>query len=516
MKNMENLDEKTKQNQVKIFDTTLRDGEQCPGATMTLDEKLNVAKALDRMKVDVIEAGFAAASPGDKSSILKIGEVLEYSTICSLARAVPDDIKHSAQSLKSAKKPRIHTFISTSPIHLEHQFKITEKQAIERIKETVSLARSYVDDVEWSAMDATRTNIDFLMEAVEIAILSGATTINIPDTVGYTTPQEYYDIFKKLCTAFPDICFSTHTHDDLGMAVANSLAGLQAGARQVECTINGIGERAGNASLEEVVMAIKTRSDLYKCYTNIDTTSLYRASRLVSAITGFIVPRNKAIVGRNAFAHESGIHQDGMLKNRNTYEIMLPETVGMKDSSLVLGKHSGRAALKNKLKEWNIKFSPEQLLAFFENFKILCDKKKNITEEDILSLILEQQHENQTIIALKSFKISHNDEITNNHYASSIIVLKGEELNSNESGNGPLDALFKSIDKIIGIKPDLISFEVHSVAFGTDAQAEASISLSHNNLSVSGHSRDTDTMMASARAYVNAVNKLLIQGEESE
>lgn len=370
-----------------IFDTTLRDGEQSPGATMSKQEKITIAKMLDDMGVDVIEAGFAAASQGDQECITAVSSAVNAATVCSLARGVKADIAAAAKSLEKAKKPRIHTFISTSKIHIEHQFRMTYERVLDVIDETVRYARSFCDDVEWSAMDATRSDMHFLMQAVQVAIQAGARTINIPDTVGYVMPDEYRKMIAALCHAFPEIIFSVHCHNDLGFATANSLAGILGGARQVECTINGIGERAGNAALEEVVMAIKTRPDIFNCNTDIDTRQIVPISTYVSSATGFTVQKNKAIVGANAFAHESGIHQDGMLKNRNTYEIMSPEMVGIQKTKIVLGKHSGRAALRSKITEWGININDIEFQQFFEDFKILCDQKKRIEEREIIALI---------------------------------------------------------------------------------------------------------------------------------
>ncbi len=372
---------------ITIFDTTLRDGEQSPGATMSLKEKIAIAELLDCMGVDVIEAGFAAASKGDSACIKAISKTVKKATICSLARGIPADIAAAAKALEKAKKPRIHTFISTSSIHIEHQFRMSYERVLEIIDSTVRYAKSLCDDVEWSAMDATRSKMEFLIKAIRTAVDAGANTINIPDTVGYSHPEEYKNTISILSTIFPDTIFSVHCHNDLGLATANSLAGILGGARQIECTINGIGERAGNAALEEVVMAIKTRPDLFNFQTNIDTQKIYPVSRFVAEVSGFDVQKNKAIVGKNAFAHESGIHQDGMLKNRHTYEIISPESVGVTKTELVLGKHSGRAALKSKIVEWGVQVGDEEFQIIFEAFKALCDRKKHVTENDILAVV---------------------------------------------------------------------------------------------------------------------------------
>ncbi len=376
--------------QIIIFDTTLRDGEQSPGATMTKDEKINVATILDSMGVDVIEAGFAAASPGDAACIEAVAEIVESAVVCSLARGVKSDISAAAKALEKANKPRIHTFISTSAIHIEHQFNMTYERVLEIIDETVRYAKSFCDDVEWSAMDATRSDRYFLIQAVKTAIDAGARTINIPDTVGYAMPNEYRNLMTNLSELFPEVIFSVHCHNDLGLATANSLSGVLGGAQQIECTINGIGERAGNAALEEVVMAIKTRPDIYPFHHNVNTQQISSISRYVSDVTGFEIQKNKAIVGENAFAHESGIHQDGMLKNRSTYEIMTPQSVGMPQTEIILGKHSGRAALKSKISEWGFKLDDTALQELFIQFKELCDKQKVINKNDIMSLIKEE------------------------------------------------------------------------------------------------------------------------------
>lgn len=373
--------------EIIIFDTTLRDGEQAPGATMSKKEKMAIAQMLDNMGVDVIEAGFAAASKGDQECIAAVSSIVNSATVCSLARGIKADITAAAKSLEKAKKPRIHTFISTSSIHIEHQFCMSYDRVLEIIDETVRYAKSLCDDVEWSAMDATRSDIKFLMKAVQVAIQAGASTINIPDTVGYMMPDEYRNMIAVLHKAFPTTLFSVHCHNDLGFATANSLAGILGGAQQVECTINGIGERAGNAALEEIVMTVKTRQDVFNCNTHIDTRQIMPISNFVSKVTGFAVQKNKAIVGANAFAHESGIHQDGMLKNRNTYEIMSPESIGINKTQIVLGKHSGRAALKNKITEWGIHIDDTKFQIVFDQFKSFCDRKKNVTEKEIFALI---------------------------------------------------------------------------------------------------------------------------------
>lgn len=497
---------------VIIFDTTLRDGEQSTGATMLLQEKIAVAQLLDNMGVDVMEAGFAAASIGDSESIQEISKNVNNSVICSLARGIKSDIEKAAEALKYAKKPRIHTFISTSDIHIEYQFKKTRDEVLDIIHDTVSYAKSFYDDIEWSAMDATRSDIEFLTKAVGVAVNAGAKTINVPDTVGYTTPLEYQKIFEVLSTTYPDTIFSTHCHNDLGLAVANSLAGVQGGARQIECTVNGVGERAGNAALEEVVMALQTRKDFYQTETNIDTTKLYPTSRMVAAVTGFTVQKNKAIVGANAFSHESGIHQDGMLKNRNTYEIMSAETVGADQTQLVLGKHSGRAALKDKVVKWGIALSDDELQEVFEEFKALCDRKKTATEEDLMSII---QHKlvdgDGDFINLKKYNIAYNDDETCD--ATVTLSINNQEQTINQSGNGQLDAVYKCINTTVPDsenKLELLDLEIHSIAYGTDAQAESKVVMAYDGQRYLGHARDVSTVKSAVNAYISAVNKIIV------
>lgn len=503
---------------IRIFDTTLRDGEQSPGATMTLREKLAVAQLLDVMGVDIIEAGFAAASKGDKECIQAVCERVERAVVCSLARAIKSDIEAAAESLVRAKYPRIHTFISTSPIHIEHQFRMTYEQVLEIIDETVRYARGFCEDVEWSAMDATRSDMAFLMEATKVAIHAGASTINIPDTVGYTLPDEFKNMLSTLCKAFPDTIFSVHCHNDLGLATANSLAGILGGARQVECTVNGIGERAGNAAMEEVVMAIKTRRDIFGCDTRIDTRKIYPTARYVSAVTGFPIQKNKAIVGANAFAHESGIHQDGMLKNRNTYEIMLPSDVGVTKTQLVLGKHSGRAAIKNQIVQWGIVLHDEEIQSVFDDFKALCDRKKDATEEDLLAIV--QNHQlssdlSHALAQLISFEMKQSQ--AGDYTASVLVHIDETQKTVAANGNGPLDAIFNALNQV---HPELQiilgNFEVHSISQGADAQAEAMITLVYDNKNFLGHARDTDTMMSAARAYLCALNKIALEAAQSK
>ena len=503
-------------NHIRIFDTTLRDGEQSPGATMTLDEKIQVAELLDDMGVDIIEAGFPIASKGDFEAVSKIAERSQNSIIAGLARAIPEDIDRAGEAVKKAKRGRIHTFVSTSPIHLEHQMKKNEEEVLEIIKKTVTLARSYVEDVEWSGMDATRTSIDFLCKCCEVAIKNGATTINIPDTVGYAIPHEFNNLIKTLREKVPgadEVIFSTHCHNDLGLAVANSLAGVDAGARQIECTINGLGERAGNAALEEVVMAINTRSDALPYTTKIDTTKILRASKLVSAITSFPVQYNKAIVGKNAFAHESGIHQDGMLKNSQTYEIMNPEAIGLKESSLVMGKHSGRHAFREKLADLGYKLGDNAFQDAFERFKTLADKKKNIYDEDIMALVDDEISSISERLKFKSLIVNAGTQGPQS--AELEMEVDGEIMKNKSTGDGPVDAIFNCIKSIFPHEASLPLYQVQAVTEGTDAQAEVSVRLEDEGVSFTGRGADTDTLVASARAYISALNRLLVAKERS-
>ena len=503
-------------NHIRIFDTTLRDGEQSPGATMTLDEKIQVAELLDDMGVDIIEAGFPVASNGDFEAVSKIAERSQNSIIAGLARAIPEDIDRAGEAVKKAKRGRIHTFVSTSPIHLEHQMKKNEEEVLEIIKKTVTLARSHVEDVEWSGMDATRTSIDFLCKCCEVAIKNGATTINIPDTVGYAIPHEFNNLIKTLREKVPgadEVIFSTHCHNDLGLAVANSLAGVDAGARQIECTINGLGERAGNAALEEVVMAINTRSDALPYTTKIDTTKILRASKLVSAITSFPVQYNKAIVGKNAFAHESGIHQDGMLKNSQTYEIMNPEAIGLKESSIVMGKHSGRHAFREKLADLGYKLGDNAFQDAFDRFKTLADKKKNIYDEDIMALVDDEISSTSERLKFKSLIVNAGTQGPQS--AELEMEVDGEIMKNKSTGDGPVDAIFNCIKSIFPHEASLPLYQVQAVTEGTDAQAEVSVRLEDAGISFTGRGADTDTLVASARAYISALNRLLIAKERS-
>ncbi len=501
---------------VLIFDTTLRDGEQCPGATMTFEEKLEVADYLDQMGVDIIEAGFPIASEGDFEAVSAIAKRVKKATVAGLARAAEKDIDRAGEAVRNAVKPRIHTFISTSPVHMKYKLQKSAEEVLALVTKQCERARNLVPDVEWSAEDATRTEHDFLCRCVEAAIKAGATTINIPDTVGYTVPEEYYALFDMLRTRVPNAdkaIFSTHCHNDLGMAVANSLAGLKGGARQIECTINGIGERAGNAALEEIVMAIRTRRDVLPFSTGIESTMLSRASKLVSAVTNFPVQYNKAIVGRNAFAHESGIHQDGMLKHIETYEIMTPESVGVAKTSLVMGKHSGRNAFRTKLKELGYDLGDNALEDAFTRFKALADRKKHVYDEDIEALVDEEiahAHDRMKVVALTVIAGTMGPQM-----ATLTLDIDGAQQTVQSTGNGPVDATFNAIKTMFPHEAKLLLYQVHAVTEGTDAQAEVSVRLEEEGRQVTGRGADTDTLVASARAYVAALNKLRIKRQKN-
>ena len=490
-----------------LFDTTLRDGEQSPGASMNMEEKLLIAEALDHMGVNVIEAGFAAASQGDFEAVSAVAEHVKEASVCSLARAVKADIEASGEAIKKAKNPRIHTFISTSPLHMEYKLKLSPEQVIEKITESVSHARNFTDDVEWSCEDGTRTEHDFLCRAIETAIDAGARTINIPDTVGYTMPSEFAELIRMVKNRVPNIdqaVISVHCHNDLGLAVANSLAAVTAGARQIECTINGIGERAGNAALEEIVMGIKTRHDLLPFTTSVNTQDITKVSRLVSKITGFIVQKNKAIVGDNAFAHESGIHQHGMLAHAETYEIMTPESVGMTTSQLVMGKHSGRHAFEKKLEELGFKLGDNALAEAFARFKTLADKKKEIFDEDIVALVNRNVTRRDEAFAFKSLSVQCGS--SGKATAELSMRVQGDEASTTQDGNGPVDAVFNAIQALCPHSARLLLYQVHAVTEGTDAQAEVTVRLEDNGKVYNGHSADPDTLVASAQAYINALN----------
>ena len=499
----------SEKDRVVIFDTTLRDGEQCPGATMTLEEKLQVADLLDEMGVDIIEAGFPIASNGDFEAVAAIAARVKNAVVCGLSRAGAADIDRAGEAIRHAKRPRIHTFISTSPVHMKYKLQKSEEQVLEMVVNQVTRARNLVGDVEWSAEDGTRTEHDFLCRCVEAAIKAGATTINIPDTVGYTAPQEYRALFEMVRNRVPNAdkaIFSVHCHNDLGMAVANTIAGVQGGARQIECTINGIGERAGNAALEEIVMAIKTRNDIFPYETNIDTRMLTRASKLVSTVTSFPVQYNKAIVGRNAFAHESGIHQDGMLKNTQTYEIMTPDTVGVKSTSLVMGKHSGRNAFRDKLKNLGYSLSDNQLEDAFVRFKELADRKKVIYDEDIEALVDEKLANSQDRMKVISLLVVAGT--LGPQAATLTLDLDGVHKTVQATGNGPVDAVFNAIKAIVPHEAVLELYQVHAVTQGTDAQAEVSVRLQAEGNTFTGKGADRDTLVSSAKAYLSALNKL--------
>src|SRR4029079_18713214 len=508
---------KSESDRVVIFDTTLRDGEQCPGATMTHEEKLQVAELLDSMGVDIIEAGFPIASDGDFMAVNEIAKRTQNAVVCGLARAGQKDIDRAGEAIKPAKRGRIHTFLSTSPVHMKWKLQMEPQKVYEMVISSVTRARNYTDDVEWSAEDATRTEHDFLCRCVEAAINAGATTINIPDTVGYTVPEEYFALIDMLRTRVPNADkarFSTHCHNDLGMAVANSLEGVKAGARQIECTINGIGERAGNAALEEVVMAMKVRNDVLPFHCGVDASMLTRASKLVAAATSFPVQYNKAIVGRNAFAHESGIHQDGMLKNAQTYEIMTPETVGVKQTSLVMGKHSGRHAFVHKLEEMGYHLQSNQLEDAFVRFKALADRKKHVYDEDIEALVDEEIAHAQDRIKLVSLSVVAGTR--GPQRATMKLDVDGKQTVEECEGNGPVDATFNCIKAIVPHDVVLELYQVHAVTAGTRAQAEVSVRLSENGRAVTSKGADPDTLVASAKAYLGALNKLMARRARGE
>ena len=498
--------------QVIIFDTTLRDGEQSPGAAMTKDEKVRIAKSLEMLKVDVIEAGFAIASPGDFDAVKSIAETIKDSTVCSLSRALPADIERAAEALKPANSGRIHTFIATSPIHMQHKLCMTPDQVVEQAVSAVKQARNLIDDVEFSCEDAGRSEIDFLCRIIEAAIDAGARTINIPDTVGYALPHQYGDTIRQLIERIPNsdkAIFSVHCHNDLGLAVANSLSAVVNGARQVECTINGLGERAGNASLEEIVMAMQTRRDELKVETRINTQHIVPTSRLVSGITGFPVQPNKAIVGANAFAHESGIHQDGMLKNRETYEIMKAEDVGWNTNRLTLGKLSGRNAFKSRMSDLGITFDDkEELNEAFKRFKILADKKSEIFDDDLQALVSDVrstgEDEKYRLIELQAGSTTHSTP-----EATLVIEVDGKREEVRSEGDGPVDAIFKAIESIANSQARLALYNVSAITSGTDSQGDASVRLEKDGRFFNGSGTDTDVVIASAKAYINALNLLV-------
>ena len=502
-------------NRVLIFDTTLRDGEQSPGATMTHEEKLEIADMLDEMGVDIIEAGFPIASEGDFRAVSEIAKRAENATIAGLSRANFKDIDRCWEAVKHAKSPRIHTFIGTSPLHRDIPG-LTMDEMAERIHDCVTHARNLTDNVQWSSMDATRTEWDFLKRTVDIAIKAGATTINIPDTVGYTEPVESADLIKRLIAEVDradEVIFSTHCHNDLGMATANSLAAVAGGARQIECTINGLGERAGNTALEEVVMAMKVRSDIMPYGTQIDTTKIMNISRRVAAVSGFNVQFNKAIVGKNAFAHESGIHQDGMLKNRETFEVMRPEDVGLSGTSLPLGKHSGRAALRDKLEKLGFELGDNELMDVFVRFKDLADRKKEVFDDDLIALMgmSDAAEDHLKLVSLQVICGTDGPQT-----AEMVLDIDGTEKQTKATGDGPVDATFNAVKELFPHGARLQLYQVSAVTEGTDAQATVSARLEEDGRIATGQSADTDTVVASAKAYINALNRLIVRRDQTQ
>jgi 2-isopropylmalate synthase len=506
----------SEQDRVLIFDTTLRDGEQSPGATMTHAEKLEIAQLLDEMGVDIIEAGFPIASEGDFNAVSEIARQTKNAQVCGLARANFKDIDRCWEAVRHAKAPRIHTFIGTSPLHRAIP-NLDMEQMAERIHETVTHARNLCDNVQWSPMDATRTEWDYLKRVCEIAIKAGATTINIPDTVGYTAPRESAELIARLIAEVPgaeDAIWATHCHNDLGMATANALAAVEAGVRQIECTINGLGERAGNTALEEVVMALKVRNDIMPYRTGIDTTKIMNISRRVASVSGFAVQFNKAIVGKNAFAHESGIHQDGMLKNAETFEIMRPEDVGLSETNIVMGKHSGRAALRSKLKNLGYELADNQLNDVFVRFKALADRKKEVYDDDLVALMRDEaiSAENDRI-QVKFLRVICGTEAPQS--ADLTLTIDGVDRQVTATGDGPVDAAFNAVKELFPHSARLQLYQVHAVTEGTDAQATVSVRMEEDGRIVTGQSADTDTVVASARAYVNALNRLLVRRQQA-
>jgi 2-isopropylmalate synthase len=495
-----------------IFDTTLRDGEQSPGASMTRDEKVRIAKALERMRVDVIEAGFPVASPGDFESVQAVAAAVKDSRVCALARALDKDIDRAGEALRGANAARIHTFIATSPIHMQMKLRMAPDQVVEQAVKAVKRARQYVDDVEFSPEDAGRSDVDFLCRVIEAVINAGARTVNIPDTVGYSVPSQFGSLVRTLRERVPNadkVVFSVHCHNDLGLAVANSLSAVLNGARQVECTINGLGERAGNAALEEIVMAVHTRQDIFSCQTDIDTSQIVPCSRLVSGITGFAVQPNKAIVGANAFAHESGIHQDGVLKSRETYEIMRAQDVGWTANRMVLGKHSGRNAFRTRLQEIGITLgSDEDVNAAFARFKELADKKHEIYDEDLQALVTDANlaAENERIKLMYLKASSETGEMPG---ADVTLWIDGEEKKATAKGDGPVDAVFKAIELLVASGTQLTLYSVNAITSGTDSQGEVTVRVEKGGRIVNGQGADTDIVVASAKAYINGLNKII-------
>ena len=497
---------------VRIFDTTLRDGEQSPGATLTLPEKLEIARHLEALGVDIIEAGFPIASDGDFESVRAIAAEVTDSVVCGLARSTPKDVDRAGNAVKDAKHPRIHIFCATSKIHRDHKLRKGKEEVIRISVESIKQARSFTDNIEFSPEDASRTELEFLEEIVHAAVEAGATTVNLPDTVGYATPTSYGEIFSHLLKKLPilrerNVILSAHCHDDLGMAVANSLSAVENGARQIECTINGIGERAGNAALEEIVMALRTRNDFYKIGTRIDATKIYPLSRMVSSLTGLVVQRNKAIVGENAFAHESGIHQDGVLKYRETYEIMDPATVGIPANSLVLGKHSGRHAFRDRVTQLGYTLTDEQLESAFTKFKALADKKKEVFDEDIEALVDQQLELTQGTWELAGLQVTSGS----NTIPTATVTLKdsqGETLQDASVGDGPVDAIYSAIQRLTGVKVNLTDYRIRAVTKGKEAMGEVHIELDDSGRKIRGRGLSTDILEASALAYLAAINRL--------
>ena len=497
-------------NNLIIFDTTLRDGEQSPGASMDMHEKMQIAHSLEELKVDVIEAGFPIASSGDFKSVSEIAKSIKKSSVCALARSLDKDINKAAEALRDASMPRIHTFIATSPIHMEKKLRMSPMEVIQAAIKAIQLAKTFTNDVEFSPEDAGRSELPFLCEVIEAAIDAGATTINIPDTVGYNMPHQFgilIDSIIKNVSNSEKAIFSVHCHNDLGLAVANSLSAVLNGARQVECTINGLGERAGNAALEEIVMTVKTRKDIFDCNTNIDTTKIMKASRLVSGITGFPVQPNKAIVGKNAFAHESGIHQDGVIKSRETYEIMHAEDIGLVSNTLVLGKHSGRNAFKQKITDLNIKpDSEKEFDDLFYKFKDLADKKHEIFDEDLIQLATNIEVEAYNIIFKHMSVVS---ETNKKPSADITLEINGDTKSAHATGDGAVDAAYNAIEKIVDSKTDLLLYSVNNITSGTDAQGEVTVRIKKNQSIYNGHGADTDIVKASVLALINALNKYI-------
>ncbi|MBA4494529.1 2-isopropylmalate synthase [Paenactinomyces guangxiensis] len=504
---------------IYIFDTTLRDGEQSPGVNLSASEKVEIATQLERLGVNVIEAGFAASSPGDLQAVREVAKTVKNSSVCSLSRSVQGDIDQAWEALQAAESPYLHIFLATSPIHRQYKLRMSKEQVLERAEEAIRYAKRFFPVVEFSAEDAGRTEIDFLCEVADRAIQAGADVINLPDTVGYLTPEEYANIFVELRKRVPNVDrvrLSAHCHDDLGMAVANSLAAIQAGVEQVEGTINGIGERAGNAAIEEIAMAIKTRESLYQVQTTLNLKEIDRTSRLVSKLTGMFVPGNKAVVGANAFAHEAGIHQDGVLKHKSTYEIMTPETIGLTESRLILGKHSGRHAFRDKLTQLGYPQSDEQINVLFARFKELADRKKEITDDDLIALVEEKLGEASEVYTLESIHISYGSHSLPTASLRIRHQSHGKLLEEAACGNGSVDAIFKTIDRITGEKAELVDYRIHSVTQGKDALGEVHVRLEQNEISVRGRGVSTDVLEASARAYLDAVNRLVKRKEADQ